>query len=424
MNWRIALRSLRRNRWRTFLTLAGIAAATAIMIWSECMVDSMLGRMVDSATAVELGHVQVHSEAYIEEPNLYGAFDEDGALAAGLRALPNVAGVAPRVYAFGLVGHEKRSQVARLVGVEVGAEDKVTVAHDELVAGEWLSADPPPPPAPREVVLGSGLAKQLRVEPGAELVVIAQGADGSLGNDLLKVSGVVTTGNTAVDRMNVYMHLADAQYLTALEGRVHELAIGLTHRKKLAAAMASVGAYLAQREPPGDDPELRARTWEQLVPEMRQIVDLSKGQMNIVYLLIFAIAALGILNTQRMSALERRREFGVQIAIGVTPMRLARLVVQESVLLTFVGGLLGLALGAAASYYHAYFGLDYGSATANQEGMTMMGVSFAEPFYFDPTARALFVPVIAVAAVGFLCGLWPAVKSARLDVVRAIAGRT
>lgn len=428
MNATIAFRNLARNRWRTLLTAGGIAVATGMLIWTNAMQESFLVRMVDSAIGVRVGHLQVHSQAYVDDAILYHSFPEDPALAEAIAGIDEVTATAPRVYGYGIIGHETRSQPGQFVGVDPARERQASTAPEQVREGRWLSDAPAPTPGPREVVLGFELAERLRVTVGDELVALTQGANGSLGNDLLKVVGLLNTGNTLVDRMSAYLHLEDARYLLALEGRLHELSlrVGPKHDQatleRVALALGTACPQLGDAD--GTTP-MMTRTWREVIPEMYAIVEMSRSQIWIMYLIIFLIAGLGILNTQRMSAMERRREFGVLLAIGLAPGALARIVLYESVLISLLGGLLGLGLGAAAVGYHATYGMDV-AAMADQggESFTYMGYSFSEPLYFQMTAAGLLPPVIVIAIVGLFCGLWPAVVSARLDAIRAIAGRS
>ncbi len=172
------------------------------------------------------------------------------------------------------------------------------------------------------------------------------------------------------------------------------------------------------------DASLKVRAWHDIVPELKQLIELSANSMWVLYLVVYFVAALGILNTQRMNALERRREFGVLLAIGTTPGRLARQVVAESVLVCAAGGVLGVLLGTAASAWHAYNGLDWRAFAPGAEGeFTYMGVTF-DVMYFQLNPFDIVAPAAIILVVGFLCGLWPAISSARLHVARAIAGRT
>lgn len=424
---KLGLRNLRRNRWRSGLTLAAVAVAVALMIWMLALYEGWIEEMVRGSTAVETGQVQVHTAAYIESPRIYESFPLDGDLLARVRAVAGVDAVSPRVRAYGLVGNEQRSQVARIVGVDPAAEAAATPIERAVVAGRWLSAEPAPDGAPREVVLGEGLAQQLRVAVGDELVVFLEAADGSLGNELLEVAGIVRTANTQVDRLTAYLHLRDAQFVAALEGRVHELMLRAEEMhaaRELAAAVAeAIGAFAGDPEGAGLDPStLVARSWQEVMPTLHQTILLFRNSYAIVYLLIYLVAAIGIVNTARMSALERRREFGVMLAIGMRPRRMFRTIVVETVVLGLVGALIGVAIGLPLSWYHATAGLDMSMFT-DAGSFSFMGVAFSERMRFVITAANVIRPVVVMLVVALLSGLWPAVRAARIDPAPTIAGR-
>lgn len=424
---KLGLRNLRRNRWRSGLTLAAVAVAVALMIWMLALYEGWIEEMVRGSTAVETGQVQVHTAAYIESPRIYESFPLDGDLLARVRAVAGVDAVSPRVRAYGLVGNEQRSQVARIVGVDPAAEAAATPIERAVVAGRWLSAEPAPDGAPREVVLGEGLAQQLRVAVGDELVVFLEAADGSLGNELLDVVGIVRTANTQVDRLTAYLHLRDAQFVAALDGRVHELMLRAEEMhaaRELAAAVAeAIGAFAGDPEGAGLDPStLVARSWQEVMPTLHQTILLFRNSYAIVYLLIYLVAAIGIVNTARMSALERRREFGVMLAIGMRPRRMFRTIVVETVVLGLVGALIGVAIGLPLSWYHATAGLDMSMFT-DAGSFSFMGVAFSERMRFVITAANVIRPVVVMLVVALLSGLWPAVRAARIDPAPTIAGR-
>lgn len=425
---KIGIRNLARNRWRSGLTLGSIAISVAFMVWTLGFMEGWLVMMVRGATAVETAQVQIHTAAYADNPRVYRSFALDPALMRTLEDLPDVVAVTPRVRLYGLIGHEEKSVIARILAVDPTLEAQVTPIAEALVAGRWLAQEPPEYPEPREAVLGDQVARQLRVAVGDELVVFFEAADGSLGNDLLQVVGVVRTGNSEVDRSSVYMHLADGQYLAALDGRVHELAIGtvdLTGARETAVAVAGAIGGITPGSPDPEDPEtaLLVEPWQTLMPSIDQVLSVSRQSYVIIYILIYMVAAVGILNTQRMSALERRREFGVLMAIGMRPRRLFRMVVTESVVLGTLGGILGTALGAAVTGYHATRGMDLTPFTG-EGGFTYMGVSFSGRIYATLTADLVVEPVLVMVGVALAMGLWPALSTARIEPAPTIAGRS
>lgn len=439
---RLGLRNLARNRWRSALTLAAVGVAVALMVWTLALYEGWIAQMVRGATAVETGQVQIHTAAYVEQPRAYRSFPVDPALLERIRSVTDVRAASPRVELHGLVGNEERSQVGRILGVDPGLEAATTPVAEAVVEGRWLSPEPPDYPAAREAVLGSGLARQLRVGTGDELVVFLEAADGSLGNELLRVVGTVRTGNTQVDRTTLYMHLEDAQVLGALHGEVHEVAIrtdDLTRALETATAVAEAldarrdpgstdadtpgAARDAERAAPTDPDALVVRAWQEILPSIQQMLVIFRRSSWVAYLLVYLVAAVGVLNTQRMSALERRREFGVMMAIGMRPRRMLRTLVAETAVLGLVGALIGAAAGGLLSWYHATRGFDL-TLLADEVSFTYMGVAFSERLYFVLTPDMVAEPVLVMLVVALLSGLWPAFKAARIDPAPTIAGRT
>ncbi|MGD8276852.1 MAG: ABC transporter permease [Gemmatimonadota bacterium] len=423
---RLGARNLARHRWRTGLTLAGIGVSVALMVWTVAFMDGWMDQMVVAATSVDTGQLEVQTAGWADKPRPYESLAVNDSLLDVIRSVPGVAAASPRVELYGLVGHERRSQVTRILGVDPDLEANATPIVKGIREGRWLDEQSAPVGEGREVVLGSGLAKQLEVGPGAELVVFAEAADGSLGNDLLQVVGVVETGNSAIDRGAVYLNIADARFLAALEGRANAILVRTDNPEQGIEVSDALAARLgALRDPEGAPPEaVVVRSWQELIPSLYQVIAMSKSSYWTMYMLIYLVAAVGILNTQRMSALERRREFGVLIAIGMRPRRLFRTVLVESVVLGFAGSMIGAILGGAVSWYHATAGFDLSMLTRQGSGFSYMGVAFTDRLYASITVGSFVQPVVVMLLVAVLSGLWPAWTAARLQPAPTIAGRT
>jgi ABC-type lipoprotein release transport system permease subunit len=430
---KLGLRNLLRNRWRSGLTLAAVAVAVGVMVWTLGFYEGWIQQLVRGATAVKTTQAQIHTAGYIEAPRVYRSFRIDDDRLRQVLNVPGVEAISPRVELAGLIGNEQRSQVAQFLGVRPENEAAATPITDAVTEGRWLAATPPDYPAPREIVLGQGMAKQLRVGVGAELVVFLEAADGSLGNELLEVVGIVRTQNTEIDRMTGYLHIADAQYLAALGDEIHEVAIKADDPSRAAAVADSVAAVLgilgeapeegAVEAGQVDGDRLVARSWQEVIPSMAQMITLFRQSYGFMYLLIYLVAAVGIVNTQRMSAMERKREFGVMMAIGMRPRRMFRTIVIETLVLGVVGAIIGAIGGSLLTWYHATAGFDMGMFT-EQATFSMMGVAFDEKIYFELYPGAVIQPIVVMLFVAALSGLWPAIKSARIDPAPTIAGRT
>jgi putative ABC transport system permease protein len=116
-----------------------------------------------------------------------------------------------------------------------------------------------------------------------------------------------------------------------------------------------------------------------------------------------AVSAFGVVNTLSMSVFERRREIGVLRAVGTTRLQVGRLILDEGVVISTIGCILGLALGSALGYLFVR-----GSAASGFE------VAF-----FYPTVPAL-LSLLAGLVIGILAGLLPARSAARTNIVEAV----
>ena len=412
---RLAIRNLTRNRWRSGLTVAGVATAVAMLVWTLAYMEGFVAELIKQSTQVSLGQVNIQTKAYADRAAIRHAFPVDEGRLSAIDADQGVVGASPRVVAYGLVGHEDKSVVSKIVGIDPDREAKTTILKESLIQGEWLSNSPKEYPAPREAIVGKGFAKQLGIGVGDELVMFFEAADGALGNDLLKVIGVVQTRNSSVDRQTVYLQLIDMQYAAGLDGQVNEIAVRIEEVGKAEPIARTIERQIA-------DTNLTVRPWQKLVPEMNDMVKMMDQTDIIMFGFIYLIVAFGLFNAQRMSALERSREFGVIRAIGVTPFQLFASVIMESIFVTLLGAVVGVLLGWAFSYYFVVNGLDLSLWTGG-ESVDVMGVDMhSMPFVVN--AKVLLKPLFYIIPVAVLCGIWPAWKAARLDITSAISGRT
>jgi ABC-type lipoprotein release transport system permease subunit len=328
------------------------------------------------------------------------------ALLARLESVEGVDAAAPRAIGFGLVSTGPRSAGAQLLGVDPVREAAVTRLLGAVVDGEGLAGAPP-----QAVLLGKTLADDLGARVGDELAVVTQAADGSLGNELLHVRGLVRTGLVPLDRGLAIMGLADLQALMALgPGRLHEIALRIDDPEQ-ASAVATRLPLPAR---------LRASSWETLAPALVEYVGLVRGWSWVMVVIVGLFAAFGVLNTMLMAVFERTHEIGMLASLGVRPVQVLVMVLAETVCLAAVGLVLGTGLGGLGMAYFAWHGWDLSRWA---EGLTVAGV------LVDPVLRAVFswrsAPSAALVLGGILtlAGLLPAARAARMKPVEALAAR-
>ncbi len=399
---RMAWRNLWRNPRRTFITLFSMIFGLTMMIVGYALMDGMLDQMVHYATLLGTGHVQVHHPEYLEDHSLYDTMPATPeTIAAASRAGP----ATPRIFATALVSSGKQSTGGQLWGIDPDMERDVTELHLHLSEGRWLA-----PEAREQVVLGKNIARTLSVGPGDEIIVLTQAADGSLGNNIYTVSGVFKSIGEAIDRGGVFMHLDDLSSLLVLDGKIHEIAVRLDDPEKLDQARQIIQNEL-------DPVKYSVEDWKQLFPELSEYLRISSSSMWIMLLVIFAVAGLGIVNTQLMALFERTREIGIMRALGLGPLSVAGLILIETIFLALISAAAGGVVGSLWSLHLEKVGWDISWMGGSFD---FIGVAFDPHMYATLTLDAVLQCVAIMFIVVLVVTLYPLFRATRISPVDAI----
>ena len=194
-----------------------------------------------------------------------------------------------------------------------------------------------------------------------------------------------------------------------MEGSGHVIALSLDDLNSVPAMIVPLETLIAGR---GD---LMVLDWETLVPGLKQAIQADMTSAWFMYGVLIILVAFSVLNTQLMSVLERTREFGVIMALGIKPRRLALLVMLETFLMATVGLIIGVLLGSMVAAYFAHTGFAY-------PGMDELAAKFNLPAVMypalDPVSLMLGPSVVFVFCI--FAAIYPALKLYRLRPVEAM----
>ena len=400
--FRIAWRNLWRNGRRTAITFAAMSLNTAILIVSFALMIGIVEDLVNNVTNLSLGQVQVHHPKYRSERSIYDTVTEPARIIGAAR--DKGISAATRAYGFGLLSRGTKSAGVQFSGVSPTAEKQISDLHQYMLKGEYLPDLPD-----RKVVIGRKLAKTLEADIGDELVVVVQAADGSMGNELFYVAGVLKSVGETTDRTLALIHQKDFEELFAMPGKFHEIA--LNSRGALPAEAVSSAVIAAAGEN-------KVETWRELLPPLSDMLNSMNGMMVLFGAVFFLAAGLGVMNTMLMATYERIREFGLLKAIGASPWRVLREVSVEALVLALLSTLIGGAVGIFFAWYFQEFPIDL--TAFSPDGFSTMGVAMSPLWRATLTPEAVWVPVLTMWIISLLAALWPAIKAARLDPVKAL----
>ena len=400
----MAWRNLWRHGKRTWLTVGAMIFSNCLLVFSISLQFGSYEMMIDNSLQAFSGHIQLQHPSYLEQPKMRYAITDIADRAQRLRDELKLTSISARAAGFALASSQDRSYGLQILGVDARHEPLVSTLPGLIRHGRYLE-----PGAGEEIVIGSVLARNLRIDVGDELSFLGSGFDDSFAAGVVTVVGIFESGNADLDRSVAEVNLAYFQDSFAMDGSGHSIVIRAPQIEAVEPLMARIKTGLQDSE------KVVARDWNELQPGLRQAIRADMASAWFMYAVLIVLVAFSVLNTQLMSVLERTREFGTMMALGVRPARLARLVMLETGMMTGLGLLLGIGLGALITAYLSVVGFSY-------PGMAEMALKFNLPERMYPviSAQSLGLGPLVVACGSLLAAIYPALRLKRLLPIEAM----
>jgi len=404
LSLRLAWRNLWRHKRRTWLTALAMIFSNVLLVFMISLQFGSYDMMINNTLQAFSGHIQVQHEGYNDNPKMRRSIPAVLPLAARLRNTLPGARIAVRGAAFALVSSEQRSLGIQIIGVEPEYEPSVSTLPGLVREGRFLQDSDA-----AEIVIGSVLARNLKVSVGDELTLLGSGLDGSFSAGVVTITGIYDSGSSEMDRNLAEVPLHYFQDTFAMRDHGHSIVVAVDD---LGAVPATLAVVENEIEAEGN---LTALDWSQLQPGLKQAIQADLSSAWFMYGLLIILVAFSVLNTQLMSVLERTREFGVITALGIKPRKLASLVMLETVLMALLGLVIGLAIGWMVASYLNTTGFHY-------PGMEEMVEKFNLPARVYPSVT-FFTMILGPGVVflfSLLAAVYPSLRLFRLQPVEAM----
>ncbi len=402
---RLAFRNMLRNRRRSLITMVAVALGLAFMIWGRNLNSGSYDEMIKVGVSQMAGHVVLQTPGWQESKDQELHLVETATLVDALQEAFPDATVIRRSFLSGLVSSTSNSVGIGLNTVEPLGESRVADWESKVDSGAWLEADDT-----RGIMLGTGVADSLQVEVGDKVVFMTQG-DEDVSSRLFRVRGTLRTGSRELDGFFALAHLDAGAELLGTPGAAHQVSLHLPDPHESEAATRQARALF-----PGQD--LDILNWKEAIPEVYQLIKMDE-KYNLMFMFIIGlIVAVGMANTVLMAVMERMREFGVLLAVGMSPRRLAGLVVAEGFLIGLVSVTLGVVLGTLLTWPLVVYGLDMTAFMG--ESYEVSGIAISAVIFPQYDWVATFLFAFGGVLMTVLATLYPAIKAARLQPVEAM----
>jgi len=472
MIWSISWKNVWRNKIRSLVVIVAFTFGIFGGVYMVAVFYGMIDSRVKLAIGNEASHIQVHHPSYLDNNELKYTIDDYQKYVDQIENIPEVKGVSPRIKILGMASTSGNASGVMINGIDVDRERQVTGIDESLVegGGSFFEEDGRKP-----IVIGEKLAKTLkltyykitagdldrlsdkknmravlplldslrdksfRTEADFEkalsgllgkseaekysfhikaasikyrlkrrIVLSFQSLDGHIAYDAFRVIGIYKTGNSVFDGLNLFVRMSDITPVASLHsGQVNQLAILLTsveHDDQVAGMVKDIM--------PGMD----VQTWDEIMPEAGMYTSTMNYYLFIFMIIILLALGFGIVNTMLMAVLERIKELGMLMAIGMNKKRVFSMIMLETVFLGMTGAVIGMAISYGLIWYTGSTGLDLTSLY--QEGFEAMGFS---PMICPTIGWESFIQLIfLVVLTGVLAAIYPARKAMKLNPSEAL----
>ena len=400
----IAWRNIWRNKIRSLVVIGSVLIGVWSILFIVAFSSAMVGGYVKNAIQNETSHFQLHHPDFVEDKdvkfelnnpttNLEKVSQTDGVKAATLRTIVS-----------GMVKSSRGARGITIRGIDPAQESLVTHFEDKLVEGKYFTEG-----RKNEIIISQKIAEKLKLKLRKKVVLQFQDLNKDIVAGAFRIVGIYKTGNTIFDESMVAVKRTDLNKLMSKTGIAHEVAVLLDNKEILAATGDALKASF---------PNLLVESYRELSPETQ----LYESQIDIsatIFTTIFMLALIfGIINTMLMAVLERNRELGMLMAVGMNKGKVFQMIVLETLLLGIIAAPIGLFLGWATIQYFGGQGIDLGAFSASMEQFGLSTTIYTElptKYYWS-----LAISVLITALLGSLYPAWKAVSLRPVEAIRKI----
>ena len=322
----LAWRNIWRNKKRSLIIISAIAAGLLSGLFASAVMFGMGESLINSTIDRDLGHIQIHSKNYEDEKLIADTIPDYISSLQIIKSKQPISTISSRMLIEGMGSSATSSTGLRIVGINPENEKRVTAIHTSLIEGNYLEDQ-----KRNQIIIGYKLAENLGLRLKSKIILSFQDFDGNIIYAAFRVTGIFRTESSSFDKMNVFVNDTDLFPLLNINPVYHEIVLRLNSVQNVDTAFSTLKSSL---------PSLSVKNWKQLAPELKLMDEMIGIQLNIFLGIILFALLFGITNTMLMSVLERVREFGVLMAIGMKRRRVFSMIIFETITLSLVGGLI------------------------------------------------------------------------------------
>jgi ABC-type lipoprotein release transport system permease subunit len=470
----IAWKNVWRNKTRSLIVIIAVTIGVFAGIFSMAAINSSVVQRVDAAVNEELSHIQVNNKDFRKSSDIQNTIGDYPEVVTALESTQGVTKVTGRIIIRGIASTATKSSGVEITGIDVEKEKEIFTLYKKLIpgTGSFFETDT----KFNTVFIGEKLAKELNIiryiitaeaieslraggmpediiskietlqgqrftsdkkfvkayekilEPdeikkyewkikeaawsyreGSKIILSFLDINNNQTGAAFRVSGIFRTNNDMFESLSLFVPIDELRQLTGMkEGTFHRVIARLENNDITNSATPVIREKL---------PDYEVLNWKEIQPDLAMITDFIDQIYAVFMVLILAALAFGIVNTMLMAVLERTRELGMLMAIGMNRRKIFLMIMLESIFLSIVGGFAGIAVSEVVIAITAKTGINL---MKYSEGMEAMG--YSANLYPTIDTQFFITTTILIVLTGIISAVYPARKALKLNPAETLRG--
>ena len=394
-----------RNIWRNKLRSGVVITSIVLGIWAGLFVIALSAGLNEqrkvSVIENSISHVQYHHPEFLKDRNAKYVIDDIESVEASIQKDSTVLNYTKRSLVNGMASSARGGNGVVISGIDPEMEARVTTIGEKVVDGAFLSDEGRFP-----VYIGQALAEKMNVHVRSKIVLTFQDSESEIVAGAFRVAGIYKTVSKKYDEMNVFVRLSDLEKLLHTDNGVNEVAV-LLHDFEV------IPPFVERQR--SSYPELKIEPWDEISPELGYADEMMEIFLYLFLGILLAALSFGIVNTMLMAVLERTRELGMLMSVGMNKARIFAMITFETIAIALAGGPLGILMAWLTIFYFQSAGLDLSFYAQGLEefGIDPIVYPYLEFQYY--WSLAIMVVIMAI-----LASIYPARKALKMNPAQAV----
>jgi len=397
----LAWKNIWRNKKRSLIIVAAIAFGLWGGLFSDAIMIGMSESIVETAINRDLAHIQIHQPHFSKDKDIKEFIPNGPSLVKQIRSLPDVKAVSGRTIIQGMASSPTSSYGVNIFAVQPQQAQQTTRLFQKIKEGTYFGTK-----QRNSILIGRKLADRLNLKLHKKIILSFEDLNGNIIYMACRIAGIFKTASATFDELTVFMRQKDLFATLGNKPFIHEIAIRLQNNSMVP---------LVQKQLQERYPKLQIQNWKEIAPELSYLAETMDLYSYIFVGIILLALLFGITNTMLMSVVERTREFGVLLAIGMKKLRVVSMLTLETMLLSISGGAVGILISYITIAYSGHAGIDFSFYSASLQSFGSSSILYPAL----PLTMYLILTVMIIIAAN-IAALYPAWKATHLLPSEAI----